>query len=194
MGLLSRQEVKCIAKRQRKEDDRIIAGIQGVGDGQEPGDIDMSGRGSGTKQEGDRGGFGAWSSLCPAGTGPVCISHRRSRDIIEEVDAQQAAVPGLTADRRLPRGARRVARLQEDGGPQHLQYVGGDGGSGKSRSTPCDEGYVPVERRQGTPLLTWASGNAATLISSVTIHSAVNIGFEGSRGAGSGDAERACGL
>ncbi|KAL2015898.1 hypothetical protein VTK56DRAFT_4645 [Thermocarpiscus australiensis] len=73
----------------------------------------------------------------------------------------------------------RGARLQEDGGRQHFQYVGGEGGTGKSRVIHAVNDMFRLKDGLHTLLLTGASGNAAVLIGGVTLHSATNIRFEG---------------
>ncbi|EAQ92937.1 predicted protein [Chaetomium globosum CBS 148.51] len=73
----------------------------------------------------------------------------------------------------------RGTRLQEEGGWQHFQYVGGEGGTGKSRVIHAIHDMFRLKDGLHTLLLTGASGNAAALIGGVTLHSATNIGFEG---------------
>jgi hypothetical protein len=69
--------------------------------------------------------------------------------------------------------------LQEEGGRQHFQYVGGEGGTGKSRVIHSIKDMFRLKGDLHTLLLTGASGNAAALIGGVTLHSAANIPFEG---------------
>lgn len=73
----------------------------------------------------------------------------------------------------------RGTRLQEEGGRQHFQYVGGEGGTGKSRVIHAIKDMFRLKSGLHTLLLTGASGNAAALIGGVTLHSAANIAFEG---------------
>jgi hypothetical protein len=73
----------------------------------------------------------------------------------------------------------RGMRLQEQEGRQHFQYVGGEGGTGKSRVIHAIKDMFRLKDCLHTLLLTGASGNAAALIGGVTLHSAANIGFEG---------------
>jgi hypothetical protein len=73
----------------------------------------------------------------------------------------------------------RGTRLQEESGRQHFQYVGGEGGTGKSRVIHAIKDMFRLKDGLHTLLLTGASGNAAALIGGVTLHSAANIGFEG---------------
>jgi hypothetical protein len=73
----------------------------------------------------------------------------------------------------------RGTRLQEADGRQHFQYVGGEGGTGKSRVIHAIKDMFRLQDGLHTLLLTGASGNAAALIGGVTLHSATNIGFEG---------------
>ncbi|EOO00579.1 hypothetical protein UCRPA7_3931 [Phaeoacremonium minimum UCRPA7] len=73
----------------------------------------------------------------------------------------------------------RGARLQEGEGKQHFQYVGGEGGTGKSRVIHAIKDIFRLKDSLHTLLLTGASGNAAALIGGVTLHSACNLGFEG---------------
>ena len=65
---------------------------------------------------------------------------------------------------------------------QHLQYVGGEGGTGKSRIIHAVKDMFRLKDGLQTVLLTGASGNAAALIGGVTLHSASGIGFEGRNG------------
>lgn len=64
-------------------------------------------------------------------------------------------------------------------GEQYLQYVGGEGGTGKSRVIHVIKDMFRLKGGLYTLFLTGASGNAAALIGGVTLHSATNIGFEG---------------
>jgi hypothetical protein len=73
----------------------------------------------------------------------------------------------------------RGTRLQEEDGKQHFQYVGGEGGTGKSRVIHAIKDMFRLKGGLHTLLLTGASGNAAALIGGVTLHSAANIPFEG---------------
>jgi hypothetical protein len=73
----------------------------------------------------------------------------------------------------------RGTRLQEEEGKQHFQYVGGEGGTGKSRVIHAIKDMFRLKGGLHTLLLTGASGNAAALIGGVTLHSAANIPFEG---------------
>ena len=67
---------------------------------------------------------------------------------------------------------------------QHLHYVGGEGGTGKSRII---EAIVDMFRRKGQRhhiVLTASSGAAAANIGGVTIHSALRLGGDDSRRGG----------
>ncbi len=76
----------------------------------------------------------------------------------------------------------RGMRLQEHDARQHFQYVGGEGGTGKSRVIHAIKDMFRLKDGLHTLLLTGASDNAAALIGGVTLHSAANIGFEDSAG------------
>ncbi|KAK4118967.1 hypothetical protein N657DRAFT_550072, partial [Parathielavia appendiculata] len=69
----------------------------------------------------------------------------------------------------------RGTRLQEEGGRQHFQFVGGEGGTGKSRVIHAIKDMFRLKDGLHTLILTGASGNAAALIGGVTLHSAANI-------------------
>ncbi|EAQ85212.1 hypothetical protein CHGG_09226 [Chaetomium globosum CBS 148.51] len=73
----------------------------------------------------------------------------------------------------------RGTRLQEEGGRQHFQYVGGEDSTGKPRAIHAIHDMFRLKDGLHTLFLTGASGNAAALIGGVTLHSAANIGFEG---------------
>jgi hypothetical protein len=74
---------------------------------------------------------------------------------------------------------KRGTSLQEMDGEQHLQYVRGGRGTGKSRVIHVIKEMFRLKGGLHTLLLTGASGNAAALIGGVTLHSATNIEIEG---------------
>jgi len=76
----------------------------------------------------------------------------------------------------------RGSRLEEEEGKQHFQYVGGEGGTGKSRVIHAIKDMFRLKDGLHTLILTGARGNAAALIGGVTLHSASNIGFDSKNG------------
>ncbi len=91
---------------------------------------------------------------------------------LNKLQSMAVLLPALFLDAR-------GTRLQEEEGRQHFQYVGGAGGTGKSRVIHAIRDMFRLKDGLHTLLLTGASGNAAALIGGVTLHSATNIGFEG---------------
>lgn len=63
----------------------------------------------------------------------------------------------------------------ENDGAQHLQYVGGEGGTGKSRVIDTVRRALGEKNEPGAITVTATSGSAAAGISSTTIHSALGI-------------------
>ena len=180
LGLLSNDEISVISKIQKKEDANITADIQG--------------------KEGDR------PSPCPSGFDAACSTSEQipttrpeaQPNIRLEVGPYTSYVDvALTITRQwtlnklqsmallLPAAFldERGTRLQEEEGKQHLQYVGGEGGTGKSRVIHAIKDMFRLTLGAHALLLTGASGNAAALIGGVTLHSASNIGFEDRIGA-----------
>ncbi|KAK8118347.1 uncharacterized protein PG998_002973 [Apiospora kogelbergensis] len=175
-GLLGREEVVGITRAQKKEDGDITADLQGIGRGDASPRSDLGRIGAvGQRPVGTVGAAGARNGL---EVGPstsytdVALALARSWTL----NKQQALALLLPAAFLDERGA----RLQEEEGPQHLQYVGGEGGTGKSRVIHAIKDIFRLKEAQQTLLLTGASGNAAALVGGVTLHSAANIGFEGS--------------
>jgi hypothetical protein len=60
-------------------------------------------------------------------------------------------------------------------GDQHLQYVGGEGGTGKSRVIDAVRRVLEEKNEPGAIMVTATSGSAAAEISGTTIHSALGI-------------------
>jgi len=76
----------------------------------------------------------------------------------------------------------RSVRIQEEEGRQHFQYVGGKGGTGKSRVIHAIKDMFRLKDGLYTLLLIGVSGNAAALIGGVTLHLVANIGFKSING------------
>ncbi|EAQ88761.1 hypothetical protein CHGG_05380 [Chaetomium globosum CBS 148.51] len=87
---------------------------------------------------------------------------------LNKLQSMAALLPAAFLDER-------GTRLQEEGGRQHFQYIGGEGGTGKSRVIHAIKDMFRLKDGLHTLLLTGASGNAAALIGGVTLHSAANI-------------------
>ncbi|KAK8869384.1 hypothetical protein PGQ11_007962 [Apiospora arundinis] len=160
VGLLGREEMVGIMKAQKKEDANITAGIQGAGRGDVPPTADL-GRVSAVRQW-TADTVGAAGAQIRLESGPytsymdVALALARSWTL----NKQQALALLLPAAFLDERGA----RLQEEEGPQHFQYVGGEGGTGKSRVIHAIKDMFRLKDAQQTLLLTGASGNAAAEI------------------------------
>ncbi|KAH6959603.1 hypothetical protein BKA56DRAFT_501346 [Ilyonectria sp. MPI-CAGE-AT-0026] len=180
-GLLSREEIDVILKLQKKEDTSVTANIQGResnasyahADGPY-GRPDVPRRPAQTEETPANGvGPGGQMRL---EVGPY-TSHvdvaliLARRWTLNKLQSMAVLLPAVFLDER-------GTRLQEEEGKQHLQYVGGEGGTGKSRVIHAIKDMFRLKGGLHTLLLTGASGNAAALIGGVTLHSASNIGFE----------------
>jgi len=182
MGLLSREEIDAISKLQKKEDASATANIQGMennvssahGDGPN-GSLDVPHRPAQTEETLANGvGPGAEMRLevGPA-TSYVDVARALTRRwTLNKLQSMAVLLPAVFLDER-------GMRLQEEEGKQHFQYVGGEGGTGKSRIIHALKDMFRLKGGVHMLLLTGASGNAAALIGGVTLHSAFNIGFEG---------------
>lgn len=176
VGLLGREEVVGITKAQKNEDANITAGIQGAGRGDASPRADLGHVSAVGQRPADT--IGAAGAQIRLVVGPytsymdVALALAKSWTL----NKQQTLALLLPAAFLDERGA----RLQEEEGAQHFQYVGGEGGTGKSRVIHAIKDMFRLKDAQQTLLLTGASGNAAALIGGVTLHSAANIGFEGS--------------
>ncbi|KAK7920709.1 PIF1-like helicase domain-containing protein [Apiospora marii] len=159
---------------QKKEDADAVTGIQGAsvdgmpqiqdsGYGSASGSqrMDLPSVVSGPQIRLEVGPYTTYTDVALALMGGWTLNNEQSLAVL---------LPAAFLDARGP-------RLQEEEGPQHLQYVGGEGGTGKSRVFHALRDMFRLKRIQHTLLLTGASGNAAALIGGVTIHSAANIGF-----------------
>ncbi|EFY93971.1 AAA ATPase and PIF1-like helicase domain protein [Metarhizium robertsii] len=71
----------------------------------------------------------------------------------------------------------RPAHLMEDGndGDQYLEYVSGEGGTGKSRVIDAVRRVLEEKNKPGVIMVTATSGSAAAEISGTTIHSTLGI-------------------
>ncbi|KAK8121490.1 Helitron helicase-like domain at N-terminus-domain-containing protein [Apiospora kogelbergensis] len=179
IGLLGLEEVEGIAKLQRKEDSSIKAGTHGAGGENALEEVDKSGGGHGglwrTATSGEPrpeirvevGPYTTYTNAALALTREWTLNKQQSLALL---------LPAIFLDVRGP-------RLQEDESPQHLKYVGGEGGTGRSRVIRAIQDMFRRKGRQRDLLLTGASSNAAALIGGVTLHSAANIGFEGRKDA-----------
>ena len=179
IGLLGLEEVEGIAKLQRKEDSSIKAGTHGAGGENALEEVDKSGGGHGglwrTATSGEPrpeirvevGPYTTYTNAALALTREWTLNKQQSLALL---------LPAIFLDGCGP-------RLQEDESPQHLKYVGGEGGTGKSRVIRAIQDMFRRKGRQRDLLLTGASSNAAALIGGVTLHSAANIGFEGRKDA-----------
>jgi len=183
-GLLSREEIDAIAKLQKKEDASVIENIQG-GESHEPaayadGDTPVGGpdipRWPAPTAGTPASGVGS-SAEMRLEVGPsvsyVDVALALTRKwTLNKLQSMAVLLPAVFLDER-------GTRLQEEEGRQHLQYVGGEGGTGKSRVIHAIKDMFRLKDSLHRLLLTGASGNAAALIGGVTLHSATNIGFEG---------------
>jgi hypothetical protein len=178
-GLPSREEIDAILKVQKKEDSCVTAKIQGR-------QTNPSSAHADEPRESPRrpvhGGRGSADGVGPGGR----MQLELGRDTTY-VDVAFGLTRHWTPNKLQSRGVllpaafldERGTRLQEEGGRQHFQYVGGEGGTGKSRVIHAVKDMFRLKDGLHALLLTGASGNAAALISRVTLHSAANIGFEG---------------
>ncbi|KAK8093142.1 uncharacterized protein PG998_014543 [Apiospora kogelbergensis] len=179
-GLLGREEVAGIEKRQRKEDADVVARIRGASDEDASAAPDQ-GRASvlAPRQKHESVEMEPQMRVELGQTAThtdVALTLTRTWTL----NKQQALALMLPAAFLDDRGA----RLQEEEGPQHFQYVGGEGGTGKPRVIHAIQGLFRLKEAEHALLLTGASGNAAALIGGVTLHSATGIGFEGNSEAG----------
>ncbi|KAL6406058.1 hypothetical protein AUP68_10619 [Ilyonectria robusta] len=179
-GLLSREEIDAILKLQKKEDTSVTANIQGRESNASFAHADGPyGRPDVPRQP-------AQTEETPAnGVGPggqmrlevgpytshvdVALSLARQWTL-NKLQLMAVLLPAVFLDER-------GTRLQEEEGKQHLQYVGGEGGTGKSRVIHAIKDMFRLKGGLHTLLVTGASRNAAALIGGVTLHSASNIGF-----------------
>ncbi len=182
MGLLSREEVDAVSKLQKKKDASVRAHIQG-GTSNEPsaganapdGGPEVPRRPTQTVETATNGiGPGALMRLeVGPHTSYVDVALGLTRKwTLNKLQSMAVLLPAAFLDER-------GTRLQEEGGRQHFQYVGGEGGTGKSRVIHAIKDMFRLKDGLHTLLLTGASGNAAALIGGLTLHSATNIGFEG---------------
>jgi hypothetical protein len=182
MGLPSREEIDGILKVQKKEDSTVTAHIQGRqtnpssahGDGPRG-----SPRRSGNGEEQPANGVGPGGQMrleLGRYTTYVDVALGLAKHwTLNKLQSMAMLLPAAFLDER-------GTQLQEEGGRQHFQYVGGEGGTGKSRVIHAIKDMFRLKDGRHTLLLTGASGNAAALIGGVTLHSATNIGFEGQNG------------
>jgi hypothetical protein len=173
MGLPSREEIDAILKVQKKEDSTVTAKIQGMqtnpssAHADEPGGsprrpVHVGGVGPGGRMQLELGRDATHVDVALGLTRHWTLNKLQSMAVL---------LPAAFLDER-------GTRLQEEGGRQHFQYVGGEGGTGKSRVIHAIKDMFRLKDGPHTLLLTGASGNAAALIGGVTLHSATNIGFE----------------
>ncbi len=185
MGLLNREEVDAVSKLQQKEDASARARIQGW-------EITESSAGShGSDGSPDVARHPTLAAeMVTDGANPGGLMRLEVGFYTSHVDVALGLTRKWTLNKLqsmavlLPAAFldARGTRLQEDDGRQHFQYVGGEGGTGKSRVIHAIKDMFRLKDELHTLLLTGASGNAAALIGGVTLHSAVNIGFEGRAG------------
>ena len=182
VGLPSREEIDAISKLQKKEDNSIKANIQG-------GETNLSSaRGGGPDGSPDALRRPAHTEETPAiGVGPGGQMRLEVGPYTSYVDVALALTKQWTLNKLQSMAVllpavfldERGTRLQEEEDRQHFQYVGGEGGTGKSRVIHAIKDMFRLKDGLHTLLLTGASGNAAALIGGVTLHSAANIGFGG---------------
>src|SRR5216117_1403100 len=70
----------------------------------------------------------------------------------------------------------------QESADQHLQYIGGEGGTGKSRVVDALKDIFRVKGQLHQILVTASSGSAAAKIGGITIHSACGLGVDESGG------------
>jgi hypothetical protein len=182
MGLLSREEIDAVSKLQKKEDDSVTANIQGREsnvssahtsglDGSPSVPRPLPDTGEAVRNRVGPGGqirleFGPYTSYVDVA---LALTWKWT---LNKLQSMAVLLPALFLDER-------GTQLQEEESKQHLQYVGGEGGTGKSRIIHAIKDMFRLKDGLHTLLLTGASGNAAALIGGVTLHSASNIGFDG---------------
>ncbi|KAF6528270.1 hypothetical protein HZS61_008572 [Fusarium oxysporum f. sp. conglutinans] len=180
-GLLSREEIDAILKLQKKEDASVTANIQGRESNASSAHADGPHRRPDVPRRPAQTEETLANGVGPAGqmrleVGPymshvdVAVSLARGWTL-NKLQSMAVLLPAVFLDER-------GTQLQEEEGKQHLQYVGGEGGTGKSRVIHAIKDMFRLKDGLHTLLVTGASGNAAALIGGVTLHSACNIGFE----------------
>jgi hypothetical protein len=179
MGLPSREEIDAILKVQKKEDSAVTAKIQGTQTNLSSARADDP---RGSPRRPAHGGEGSADGIGPGGQMRLELGRYATYvDValgltrhwtLNKLQSMAVLLPATFLDAR-------GTRLQEEGGRQHFQYVGGEGGTGKSRVIHAIKDIFRLKDGLHTLLLTGASGNAAALIGGVTLYSAANIGFEG---------------
>ena len=178
IGLLSREEIDAISKVQKKENASVTANIHGKdSNGLSTHISELDGSPNLLWQR-------AYTEEAPTnGVGPGGLMRLEVGPYTSYVDvARRWTLNKLQFTAVLLPAAfldERGTRLLEDEGKQHFQYVGGEGGTGKSRVIHAIKDMFRLKDSMHTLLLTGASGNAAALIGGVTLHSASNIGFDG---------------
>jgi hypothetical protein len=181
MGLLSPEEIDAVAKLQKKKDASARAHIQGRERNESSAGADgLDGSPDGPRRPTPTGETGTsrvgQGPLMRLEVGPytsyidVALGLAR-KWTLNKLQSMAVLLPAAFLDAL-------DTRLQEVGGRQHFQYVGGEGGTGKSRIIHAIKDMFRLKDGLHTLLLTGASGNAAALIGGVTLHSAANIGFE----------------
>jgi hypothetical protein len=182
MGLLSREEIDAVAKLQKKKDASVRAQIQSRESNKSSAGADrLDGSTDGPRrrtQSGETGTSGIGQEpRMRLEVGPytsyidVALGLTR-KWTLNKLQSMAVLLPAAFLDAR-------ETRLQDEDGRQHFQYVGGEGGTGKSRVIHAIKDMFRIKGGLHTLLLTGASGNAAALIGGVTLHSAANIPFEG---------------
>ncbi|KAK4233381.1 hypothetical protein C8A03DRAFT_38916 [Achaetomium macrosporum] len=156
VGLPSREEIDAVLKVQEKEDSIVTANPRGD---EEP--ADAIGPGGEMRLE-----LGPYATYVDVALGPT------RHWTLNKLHSMAVLLPAAFLDER-------GTRLQEEHGKQHLQYVGGEGGTGKSRVIHAIKDMFRLKDGLHTLLLMGAGGNADALIGGVTLHSAANIPFEG---------------
>jgi hypothetical protein len=179
MGLPSREEIDAVLKVQKKEDSSVTAKIQGRLTN--PSSAHDGGP-QGSPRRTGHGGEGSAEGVGPGGQMRLEVGRYATYvDValgltrhwtLNKLQSMTVLLPAAFLDER-------GTRLQEEGARQHFQYVGGEGGTGKSRVIHAIKDMFRLKDGLHTLLLTGASGNAAALIGGVTLHSATKIGFEG---------------
>ena len=172
-------EIDAVLKVQKKEDSSVTAKIQGRqtnsfsahADGP-PGSPWRPVRGSERSPEGVGPGGQMRLELGRYATYVDVALGRTRYWTLNKLQSMAVLLPAAFLDER-------GTRLQEEGGRQHFQYIGGEGGTGKSRVIHAIKDMLRLKNGLHTLLLTGASGITAALIGGVTLHSATNIGFEG---------------
>jgi len=136
VGLPSREEIDAISKSQKKEDDSVTANIQGretnlssAHGGGPDGNPDAP-RWPAHTEETPAIGFGPTGQMCLK-VGPYTLYVNVALALTKQwtLNKLQSITVLLPAAFLNERGT----RLQEEEGRQHFQYVGSEGGTGKSR-------------------------------------------------------------